>query len=517
MLEQIQKVSHELIIGLVGAVGSRLNILTNTLIDLLQNEFAYDVEVITVSKDILARYIEQSSTPMDAFERIYRYMDKGNELRREHDTDFLALEVARLIAKRRQDWQEAHPEQDANQRRVAFIIDSLKHESEVQALRQIYSTGFFQLSLYESKKARENTLIHDYAIRPESAKILIERDEGEANDYGQHTSEAFHLADYFLKFDQHYSEQSLGSQQELRASCFRFLRILFADPYITPTFNEFATYMSFTASVRSADLSRQVGAVIARNNTILAIGSNDVPKFQGGTYWPYFDENTGEVKDLESGRDYMRGFDANTIEKNKIIDDLFQQLASAIDQSVDAERTIPLKLQIHQILKESKIKKITEYGRVVHAEMDALLSCSRSNISTQGATLFVTTFPCHNCAKHIISAGIEKVVFVEPYPKSKALMMHEDSITQKWEGQEYTEQNKLIFEPFVGVGARSFVNLFSMSLGSGRKLKRKSKEGYVLSWNAKTAELRLPMYYLSHRELEQEIEQSMLKKSFSSD
>lgn len=512
MLEQIQKVSNELIIGLVGAVGSSLNVLTTTLIDLLQNEFAYDVEVITVSKDILAKYMDTSATPMNAFERIYRYMDKGNELRHEYDTDVLALEVARLIAKQRQKWQAEHPEQDANQRRVAFIIDSLKHEAEVHALRQIYGTGFFQLSLYESKIARETSLIQHYGIRPESARILIERDEGEANDYGQHTSEAFHLADYFLKFEKDNIEQKPNQEQVLRASCFRFLRIVFADPYITPTFYEFATYMSFTASLRSADLSRQVGAVIAKNNTILAIGSNDVPKFKGGTYWSYFDEETGQVQDAASGRDFMRGFDANTIEKNKIIDDLFEQLASVIDESVDSKKTKPLKLQIQQILKESKIKKITEYGRVVHAEMDALLSCSRSHISTEGATLFVTTFPCHNCAKHIISAGIEKVVFVEPYPKSKALMMHEDSITQKWEDQNSNEQDKLIFEPFVGVGARSFVNLFSMSLGMGRKLKRKNKQGYILDWQPQTAQLRLPMYRLSYRELEQEIEHMMLSK-----
>ncbi|APV36606.1 MULTISPECIES: anti-phage dCTP deaminase [Acinetobacter] len=507
LLEQIQKVSNELIIGLVGAVGSSLNILTTTLTDLLETEFAYDVEIITVSKDILAQHVDEPAHPLNAFERIYRYMDVGNQLRHDHDTDFLALQIARLIAKHRQAWQAQHPDQDASQRRVAYIIDSLKHEAEIQALRQIYTNGFFQLSLYESKTARHSSLIQHYGISPESARILIERDEGEANAYGQHTSEAFHLADYFLKLDKYNPEQSRQPELELRASCLRFLRILFADPYITPTFNEFATYMSFTASVRSADLSRQVGAVIARNNTILAVGSNDVPKFQGGTYWPYLDDDTGEVRDLESGRDFMRGFDANTIEKNKIIDDLFQQLAEVIDQSVEQERTAPLKLQIQQILKESKIKKITEYGRVVHAEMDALLSCSRSNISTQGATLFVTTFPCHNCAKHIISAGIEKVVFVEPYPKSKALMMHEDSIMQKWEGREAADQPKLIFEPFVGVGARSFVNLFSVSLGIGRKLKRKSKDGYVLQWDGKTAQPRLPMYGQSYHELEQQIEQ----------
>src|SRR5690606_21956969 len=108
--------------------------------------------------------------------------------------------------------------------------------------------------------------------------------------YGQHTREAFHLADYFLKFDSNHNE--------LKEACYRFLSIVFQDPYITPTFNEFATYMSFTASVRSADLSRQVGAVVAKDKNILAIGSNDVPKFKGGTYWPFFNEANGKVEDF---------------------------------------------------------------------------------------------------------------------------------------------------------------------------------------------------------------------------
>ena len=159
----------------------------------------------------------------------------------------------------------------------------------------------------------------------------------------------------------------------------------------------------------------------------------------------------------------------------------------------------------NKALKNSKIKDITEYGRVVHAEMDALLSCSRTNISTLGATLFVTTFPCHNCAKHILAAGIEKVIFVEPYPKSKAIDMHKEAITQKWETTEPETKNKLVFEPFVGVGARSFVNLFSMSLGVGKKLKRKGSDGKILVWNSESAVLRMPLQTLSYRDLELKI------------
>jgi deoxycytidylate deaminase len=71
---------------------------------------------------------------------------------------------------------------------------------------------------------------------------------------------------------------------------------------------------------------------------------------------------------------------------------------------------------------------ITEFGRPVHAEMEAILSCARIGISPKMGTLYCTTFPCHNCAKHIVAAGIKRVVYVEPYPKSKAEKLHSDSL-----------------------------------------------------------------------------------------
>lgn len=498
MLEDIKITNHELVIGLVGAVGSRLGQLSDIVQNLLEQQFNYQVEIIRVSKDILAEFYPYTQNG-SAFDRIQHYMDKGNQLRRDYQTDFLALQIVKKIYQRRQMWQQQNPEQDIQQRRVAYIVDSLKHESEIQALRQIYGNGFFQLSLYESKSTRTHALVTRYGMSEDKAKILIERDEGESNSYGQHTSEAFHLADYFLKFEH--------NQNQLRESCLRFLKLIFKNPYITPTFNEFAAYMSFSASLRSADLSRQVGAVVARDETILAIGSNDVPKFRGGTYWPYFNGETGAVEDVPNGRDYMRGYDVNTQEKQGIIQDLLGKIEGVIEREMPDERRASVKTEIENILRQSKIKNILEYGRVVHAEMDALLSCSRSNISTVGATLFVTTFPCHNCAKHILAAGIEKVVFVEPYPKSLALHLHHESITQRWEQQESEIHNKLIFEPFVGVGARSFMNLFSLSLGVGEKVKRKDAFGRVLDWQADTATLRMPMHVLSYQALEEKIMQ----------
>ena len=52
---------------------------------------------------------------------------------------------------------------------------------------------------------------------------------------------------------------------------------------------------------------------------------------------------------------------------------------------------------------------------VLHAEANAITKVARSNNSSQGATLYVTSSPCIECAKLIIQAGIVRVVFSENY------------------------------------------------------------------------------------------------------
>ncbi len=137
---------------------------------------------------------------------------------------------------------------------------------------------------------------------------------------------------------------------------------------------------------------------------------------------------------------------------------------------------------------------------MVHAEMESILSCARSEISTYRTTLYCTTFPCHNCAKHIVASGITKVVYIEPYPKSKAFDFHKDSITSS---ENIDDKEKVIFEPFVGVGPRCFFNQFSINLGVGYKIERKDKStGKVMKWERKNGKLRIQMLPSSYIEKE---------------
>jgi deoxycytidylate deaminase len=291
------------------------------------------------------------------------------------------------------------------------------------------------------------------------------------------------LSDFFVRID--------GNDDRLNQSLWRILDILFGNPFATPTFDEFAMFMAFSAALRSADLARQVGAVVARDREILATGANDCPRFGGGLYWPEVNED-GEIVDVVGGRDHTRGVDANKLEQRKIIDDIVGRVSAEAGTGVDEDR-------LRKALADSPIGDITEYGRVVHAEMEALLSCARGRGGARGATLYSTTFPCHNCAKHIVAAGIRRVVYIEPYPKSKAAELHSDSVTLSFADANI---KKVRFEAFIGVGPRRFFDLFSMRLSSGHPMKRKSKAGERIDCQRGMSRLRMQMLPCSYLDLE---------------
>jgi dCMP deaminase len=62
---------------------------------------------------------------------------------------------------------------------------------------------------------------------------------------------------------------------------------------------------------------------------------------------------------------------------------------------------------------------------VLHAEANAITKVAKSNNSSEGSTLYITTSPCLECAKLIIQAGIARVVFTEKYRISDGLELLE--------------------------------------------------------------------------------------------
>lgn len=62
---------------------------------------------------------------------------------------------------------------------------------------------------------------------------------------------------------------------------------------------------------------------------------------------------------------------------------------------------------------------------VLHAEANAITKVAKSNNSSEGSTLYVTTSPCMECSKLIIQSGIKRIVFSELYTREEGLRLLE--------------------------------------------------------------------------------------------
>lgn len=53
--------------------------------------------------------------------------------------------------------------------------------------------------------------------------------------------------------------------------------------------------------------------------------------------------------------------------------------------------------------------------RTIHAEMNAILQCAKFGVPTEEAEIYVTHFPCLQCTKMILQAGIRKIHYLKDY------------------------------------------------------------------------------------------------------
>jgi len=237
----------------------------------------------------------------------------------------------------------------------------------------------------------------------------------------------------------------------------RFLDIIFGDFHRSPKNDENGMYLAYSAMYRSADLGRQVGAVITNDHgDILALGYNEVPCFGALCSEDNFPEN----------RDQNRGTLTHSLKRDEIADDIFAKLRKLVmlvmrNKENDSELK---KKKFREIIKDSEVDKSLEYMRSVHAETSALLNAVNNGVSIKYGTMYVTTLPCHLCASHIIASGIKRVVYLEPYEKSLFKDFFANSIILNPDNEnshnKFNLESKVIFQHFTGVLPTSYRRCF---------------------------------------------------------
>ena len=332
-------------------------------------------------------------------------------------------------------------------------------------LKSIYGKMIFSIGVFSPLEARRENLSKINSLSVEDIAELINTDSGEEFDHGQSVRDTFPKCDYFLRVDSGLAEPgNAEAKGQILSKLERFFKLIFRSSVISPTEEENAMYAATSAARNSACLSRQVGAAVTSSSgELLSTGWNDVPRNGGGLYG----KQSIRLKVIDPDhRCYaLQNRNCSNDAEKRILAEV------AIDSLVQ-EKIIPVKKReaaIQTIIKNSRLKDLIEFSRAVHAEMHAILGASRvAGERILGGKIFVTTYPCHSCARHIIASGISEVYFIEPYRKSLALKLHSDAMTESV--IETDEKVKLI--QFDGVAPTRFLELFD----SGS---RKSKAGVL--------------------------------------
>lgn len=471
----LESAANELVVAVVGHVGSGTSEIANTLKSLLENEGlpggAYQTEILKARREI-----EDWSTavgePLPAtghndLASTARLQDLGDLMREQsRDSSAIARALIRRIRATRAHKTGAALEKgvavEPDGVRRAYILDAIRNPGEVHLLRHVYQDAFCLIGVVCDQEVRLRRITAKYKNAGQAdAEVFMQRDAKAHSKLGQRVSDAFHLADFFVdNTSDRIVEDEPNEDWNVNEILSRFVKIVSHSEVVRPTIEETAMHNAYSASLRSACLSRQVGAALLdKSGNTVATGTNEVPKAGGGVYGEMFDtEQSTQAEDHRCAYRKRGGefFCSSTREQTDLVERLIAEISEL--NALPSMR----KLALVQEIRQSGVGDILEFSRAVHAEMDALLSAAREGISTVGTRLFVTTFPCHYCARHIVSAGVDEVQFIEPYPKSRATDLHSDSIQLKASGWTAPSQNgrKVLFRPFVGVAPRMYRRAF---------------------------------------------------------
>ncbi len=463
-----QIAADELILGLVYGAGAE----TETFHQLLKESlhgYGYELRTVHLS-NYFQSLLGEDDVQREHPEATRKLQNMGDTLRDKTKlNDVIAQLAVFLVAGKRA---------RASTSRVAWLVRSLKRREEVATLRRIYGPRFILFALHVPELQRQKYLMdrwERWANVPSKhfdAEALtdLHRDYSDpAVRYGQGVRDTFSLADFFIDG---------RSRASLKAVIPRAVHLIFGEAFVPPFREEQGMYHAFAAGLRSAEMGRQVGAaLISRAGDLVAVGTNDVPSGEGGLYWS---------PDQPDGRDFARQppLDSNTVWQRRIARELLVRMAATgwtnkrrLTALGNGAFDVPEE-RLDDFLRDltgTRFDAITEFGRSLHAEMDAITSAARRGIAIDKTTLVCTTLPCHNCARHVIASGIERVLYIHPYAKSLARELHDDSIIFEPVTPGPVE-GRVVFEQYVGVAPRVYSPYFDFG-----QAKRKGPRGRAMA------------------------------------
>ncbi|STX38810.1 deaminase [Legionella feeleii] len=374
----------------------------------------------------------------------------------------------------------------------------------------------FTESLIEKIKSLGTDILSGYAkeVLPDVSHNLMKKDfedihlyKKENKESGQQISKLFHKSHYYFNLDM--------PQEKIDSELKKFIKQLFGTYNLYPTQDEFGMNLAYQSSVRSNfPGGRHIGAaIISTQGEVLSVASIRAPSKSSNTflqdelkvtdgYLNYKSKIASWISLLENLNMYDLCWISEAISIDKMKQKtlylrktskkvLYSVIApsgekicnkslSTISDShlITAENLDEYRSQIlketsekghtyssYQLIQNTDLNEIIkfigdslEFHPCTHAEIAAIIDAAKIGISVKKSTLYTTTFPCHLCAKEIINSGINRVVYLEAYPKSKNKELYPNVI----DFDPKNRTNLIPFDFYHGIGPKRFAYVYSL-------------------------------------------------------
>jgi len=450
------------VIGFTGALGSGCSYLARGL------EKHHKYYYCSLSKPI--HTLAQREGIEETTENL---QDIGNILREEGGSGWLAEIVVSDVNSKLGGLEE-------DERPVGIVIDGIRNTGEFEFLQQL--PNFYLISVQAGTEIRKKRTIGEGKrfTNDDEFETADARDRDEQTEYGQQVKQCNYLSDIIV-----INEKEVSKDAEIPYK--NYINEVLYKNYISLIEHiaqggmpnekrsrpeEALMTAAYVESKRSSCLKRKVGAVIASpKGDIITAGHNEVPETADACIDdPRYGRCARDFAQEEFGQNIKNcpncGEPININDNCKECDTKITKFCKKCPEcktTVEIEYECPkCKKNVFQsYLPGSGTEgtgKLLDICRALHAEENAILNLSKLGVNLphihkndsnlpEGCVLYSTTFPCNLCANKIVTVGIKKVVYAEPYTMEEA--------------KKVFEKENVVIERFQGVKSRAYFRLYS--------------------------------------------------------
>ena len=293
---------------------------------------------------------------------------------------------------------------------TAFVVlDAIRNPFEALFFHQRYA-NFYLVSINTPNDERLKHLRGSHKFSEQQIEALDKKEypkklSGKDIYVSQNIQKCIEISDIHIN----NPHREPFNTNDLSSQLLWYISLITHPGLLTPTSMERGLQIAYSAKLNSGCISRQVGAVVTDSTySVKAVGWNSTPEGQT----PCILRSATAL--LKGGEEFVySSYERTNAEFHKVMEHTFTRDIT----NSNALKGRPLPYCFKDIQNEVEDEKNQVHTRSLHAEENAFLQITKyGGQAIKGGILFTTASPCELCSKKAYQLGIEKVVFIDPYP-----------------------------------------------------------------------------------------------------